>query len=85
MADARIAIDMWEERAVATTKVEGRIRQEDRWAYEQVLAAGHPTVEPLDYDPAARAQQLRDNLDQAHERRTELAAQTLGFTEAGTR
>ncbi|MEU0031993.1 hypothetical protein, partial [Streptomyces sp. NPDC006335] len=72
--EARIAIDMWRERAEAALKrpffcASGR---EDA-AYRQIQEAGHPALEQaladLDRTPAQTAEQLRANLDQAHERR----------------
>ncbi len=80
--EARIAIDMWRERAEAALKRPffcDSPRSEA--AYRQIQEAGHPALEPaladLDQTPARTAEQLRANLDQAHERRMELASQTL--------
>ncbi|MFG2844234.1 hypothetical protein ACGF12_13830 [Kitasatospora sp. NPDC048296] len=76
--DARIAIDMWENRAVDAAKV--RLNRDHPYrqsAYEQILAAGHPPVEPLDIDPSAVAEQHRANLEQAAEYRQGLADKTL--------
>ncbi|MFD5907070.1 hypothetical protein ACFWHG_37040, partial [Streptomyces microflavus] len=52
----------------------------DEAAYRQIQEAGHPALEQeladLDPTPAQTAEQLRANLDQAHERRMGLAAET---------
>lgn len=76
---ARDAIDRWERRAADAARISfvwdvdpGRI------AYERILAAGHPQVEPLTSDPAAVAEQLRAVLDSSHEARQRLAAETFG-------
>ncbi|MFH8295040.1 hypothetical protein [Streptomyces sp. NPDC018059] len=80
--DARIALDMWRKRAADAKKVafvhegDGSSRKA---AYDQILAAGHPPVEPLTIDPATVAAQLLANLEQAHEYRTRLAAETAGL------
>ncbi|MDJ0465055.1 hypothetical protein [Streptomyces sp. H27-C3] len=80
--DARIALDMWRERA-ATTKTVVFVHDGDggprKVAYDQILAAGHPPAEPLTIDPATVTEQLLANLEQAHEYRTRLAAQTAGL------
>ncbi|MFI1377243.1 hypothetical protein ACH4UY_35240 [Streptomyces longwoodensis] len=52
----------------------------DEAAYRQIQEAGHPALEQalaVDQTPAQTAEQLRNHLDQAHERRMELASQTL--------
>ncbi|PZT71559.1 hypothetical protein [Streptomyces sp. AC1-42T] len=80
--DARIALDMWRDRATDAKKVpyvhdgDGGARKA---AYDQILAAGHPPVEPLTIDPKTVAEQLLTNLEQAHEYRTRLAAETAGL------
>ncbi|WP_371503545.1 hypothetical protein OG871_39745 (plasmid) [Kitasatospora sp. NBC_00374] len=84
VADARIAIDMWEDRASGAVSVP--FRQEtphQRAAYQQILAAGHPAIEPLTVDPAAEADRLRANLEQATEHRRRLAAETLALAGQG--
>ncbi|MCX5115484.1 hypothetical protein OOK13_45135 [Streptomyces sp. NBC_00378] len=80
--EARIAIDMWRERAESAL---GRpffcATPRDEAAYQQIQEAGHPVLEQaqadLDRAPAETADRLRADLDQAHGRRTTLAAQTL--------
>ncbi|MFF8423362.1 hypothetical protein [Streptomyces sp. NPDC015680] len=80
--EARIAIDMWRERAESAL---GRpffcATPRDEAAYRQIQEAGHPALDQahadLDQAPAETADRLRTDLDQAHERRTTLAAQTL--------
>lgn len=80
--DARIALDMWRDRAADAKKVvyvhdgDGGAR---KVAYDQILAAGHPPVEPLTIDPHTVTEQFLANLEQAHEYRTRLAAQTAGL------
>ncbi|MEU3704765.1 hypothetical protein AB0E82_21055 [Streptomyces anulatus] len=80
--DARIALDMWRDRAADAKKVvyvhdgDGGAR---KVAYDQILAAGHPPAEPLTIDPQTVTEQLLGNLEQAHEYRTRLAAQTAGL------
>ncbi|AEY94381.1 hypothetical protein SHJG_p266 (plasmid) [Streptomyces hygroscopicus subsp. jinggangensis 5008] len=86
--EARIAIDMWRERAEAALKRKFFCMSErDEAAYRQIQEAGHPALEPaiadLDRTPAQTAEQLRANLDQAHQRRMELASQTLRLAGAG--
>jgi hypothetical protein len=79
---AHTAIDAWEKEATAAKKVEFVVHGEERAAaYEQILGAGHPSVEPLAIDPAAVAQELHEDLDRRHERRKQLAAQTLGVAQ----
>ncbi|WP_317992448.1 hypothetical protein [Streptomyces sp. JV180] len=80
--DARIAIDMWHERAeTARQRPWYCSSPRDEAAYQQIQAAGHPALEgalaDLDPAPALTADRLRADLDQAHTRRTELAAPTL--------
>jgi hypothetical protein len=80
--EARIAIDMWRERAEAALRRPFFCSSpRDEAAYRQIQEAGHPALEQalaaLDRTPAQTAEQLRANLDQAHERRMGLAAQTL--------
>ncbi|MCB5912406.1 hypothetical protein [Streptomyces pinistramenti] len=88
--EARIAIDMWCERAdhaLARPFFWDSTRGEA--AYRQIREAGFPALEEaqadLDRTPAPTAERLRANLDQAHERRTELAAQTLPFAQSAAR
>ncbi len=79
--EARLAIDMWRERAESA---QGRMwfcsSPRDEAAYRQIQEAGYPALEQaladLDPTPAQTAEQLRANLDQAHERRVGLAAET---------
>ncbi|MFF0430304.1 hypothetical protein ACFYUJ_38830 [Streptomyces sp. NPDC004520] len=80
--EARIAVEMWRERAEAALRQPwycSSPREED--AYEQIQQAGHPALESaladLDRAPAETAEHLLASLDQAHERRLELASQTL--------
>ncbi len=86
--DARIAIDMWEERATAAVKSPGAAalipdgNGEYHGTYRRILDAGHPVLTVPDTDPAAVAEQLRANLDQAHEHRQRQAGQTLGLATA---
>ncbi|KAB7833576.1 hypothetical protein FRZ00_33530 [Streptomyces mobaraensis] len=81
--DARAAIDAWKEKAIPATEVPfAWDRSERNTAYEQIVAAGHPPVEALTIDPAAVAEQLRETLDQAHARRKEIVAETLGLAQS---
>lgn len=80
--EARIAIDMWRERAEAALRRPFFCSSpRDQAAYRQIQEAGHPALEQaladLDRKPTQTAEQLRAALDQAHERRMALAAQTL--------
>ncbi|WP_234311016.1 hypothetical protein [Streptomyces sp. NRRL WC-3795] len=80
--DARIAIDMWRERAeAALSRPFFCASPQDEAAYRQIQEAGYPALEEalaaLDQAPAQTAERLRADLDQAHERRMGLAAQTL--------
>ncbi len=80
--EARIAIDMWRERAEAALKRPFFCSSpRDEAAYRQIQEAGHPALEQaladLDRTPAQTAEQLLANLDQAHERRQKVAAATL--------
>ncbi|MFJ7258234.1 hypothetical protein ACIQWV_38350 [Streptomyces sp. NPDC098085] len=82
--EARIAIDMWRERAESAHKRPFFCASpRDEAAYRQIQEAGHPALEDamadLDQEPGVTTYALRSNLDQAHERRKELAAQTLGL------
>jgi hypothetical protein len=88
--EARIGIDMWRERAEsALNRMFFCDSPRSEAAYRQILQVGHPPLEEaqaaLDQAPAATADRLRADLDQAHEYRRGLAAQTLAVTEAGTR
>ncbi|MFI1734972.1 hypothetical protein ACH40E_38315 [Streptomyces acidicola] len=79
--EARIAIDMWRERAeAALNRPFFCMSDREEAAYRQIQEAGHPALEQaladLDRTPAQTAEQLRANLDQAHERRQQLAAET---------
>ncbi|MFJ2203316.1 hypothetical protein [Streptomyces violaceusniger] len=83
--DARIAIDMWQERAESAVKRPWAYAlPNDEASYHQILAAGHPALDDalaeLDRTPAETAEHLRANLDQAHKYRKQLAAETLGVT-----
>lgn len=80
--EARLAIDVWRERAEAALRRPFFCSSSrDEAAYRQIQEAGHPALEQalddLDRKPAQTAEQLRANLDQAHERRMGLAGQTL--------
>ncbi|MFF8264327.1 hypothetical protein [Streptomyces virginiae] len=80
--EARIAIDMWREHAeAALTRPFFCSSPRDEAAYQQIQEAGYPALEQpladLDQTPAQTAEQLRANLDQAHEHRITLAAETL--------
>lgn len=84
--EARIAIDMWNERAESARKRPFFCSSpRDEAAYRQIQEAGHPALEDaladLDQEPGVTTYALRTNLDQAHERRMELAAQTLGVAQ----
>ncbi|MGW5679198.1 hypothetical protein ACWEV4_29660 [Streptomyces sp. NPDC003860] len=83
--DARIAIDMWRERAAtAAARPFACTNDGHQAAYRQIQAAGHSSLEDataaLDPDPAGSAARLRADLDQAHERHEQLAAQTRTHT-----
>ncbi|MFD5615839.1 hypothetical protein [Kitasatospora sp. NPDC127060] len=83
--DARIAIDMWKNRAADAAKV--RLNRDHPYrqaAYEQILAAGHPAVQPLDTDPSVVAEQYMANLEQVVEYRQGLAAKTLSLVAQAT-
>ncbi|MFI8992159.1 hypothetical protein ACIG63_45740 [Streptomyces antimycoticus] len=77
--DARITIGIWKGRALGAKLVtfvtDGTGFREE--AYRRILAAGHPPVEPMGGNPAKEAEQLLADVDQAHEYRQRLAAQTL--------
>ncbi|MET9676417.1 hypothetical protein ABZY68_25480 [Streptomyces sp. NPDC006482] len=80
--EARIAIDMWRERAAAARRQPWYCSSpRDEAAYRQIQEAGHPALEQaladLDPAPAETAEHLLADLDQAHERRLQLAAETL--------
>ncbi|TRV71779.1 hypothetical protein FKN01_31320 [Streptomyces sp. 130] len=80
--EARIAIEMWQERAAsARARMWFCGSPRDEAAYRQIQEAGHPALEDaladLDQDPGVTAYMLLADLDQAHERRMKLAAQTL--------
>ncbi|MFG2978752.1 hypothetical protein ACGFYY_37920 [Streptomyces sp. NPDC048331] len=80
--EARIAIDMWTERAESARKRPFFCSSpRDEAAYQQIQEAGHPALEDamadLDQDPGVTTYALRAHLDQAHEHRLRLAAQTL--------
>ncbi|MGW2416912.1 hypothetical protein ACWCV5_32760 [Streptomyces tubercidicus] len=84
--DARIGIGMWRERAESALKRQFLcFSVRDEAAYRQILQAGHPVLDEahadLDRAPAQTAERLRADLDQAHERRLELAAPTLRHTQ----
>ncbi len=86
--DAHIAIDMWADRAADAAKPSGftgdPMDDVIRIYKERILAEGHPPVEPLKTYGDNEARQLRAKLDQAHGRRTELAAQTLRHAQPAT-
>ncbi|MER7129702.1 hypothetical protein [Streptosporangium saharense] len=80
--EARIAIDMWRERAEAALHRPFFCSSpRDEAAYRQIQEAGHPALEPelagLDQKPGQTAEWLRADLDQADRRRRQLAAETL--------
>lgn len=83
--DARMALDMWEERATAVVKSPGAAALiadgtgEYHGTYRRIIDAGHPVLHVPDIDPATVAGHLRANLDQAHEYRQRQAGQTLGL------
>lgn len=86
--EARIAIDMWRERAeTAARRPFFCSSPRDEAAYRQIQEAGHPTLEQaladLDPAPAQTAEQLLANLDQGHQRRMGLAAETLRLATTG--
>ncbi|MCW8383922.1 hypothetical protein [Streptomyces justiciae] len=88
--EARIAIDMWRERAEAARKRPFFCMSDrDEAAYRQIQEAGHPALEQaladLDRTPTQTAEQLRANLDQAHERRLQLAAETARHAQPASR
>ncbi|GAA4830482.1 hypothetical protein [Kitasatospora terrestris] len=78
VADARICIDIWRDRADAAAAVryiaDGPA---EIAAYERILDAGHPDVVPLVGDGEETAEILLANLEQAHRYRSRLAADTL--------
>ncbi|MFD8621704.1 hypothetical protein [Streptomyces sp. NPDC059513] len=79
--EARIAIDMWNERAESARKRPFFCSSpRDEAAYQQIQEAGHPALEEaladLDPAPGVTTYTLRANLNQAHERRMALAAET---------
>ncbi|MCT9141740.1 hypothetical protein [Streptomyces violarus] len=87
--EARIAIDMWRERAEAARRRPFFCASpRDEAAYRQIQEAGHPALEQaladLDKTPAQTAEQLRTDIDQAHERRLQLAAETLRFAQSAS-
>lgn len=88
--EARIAIDMWRERAEAALKRPFFCMSDrEEAAYRQIQEAGHPALEQaladLDRTPAQTAEQLRASLDQAHERRLQLAAETARHAQPASR
>ncbi|WP_424217735.1 hypothetical protein ACN20G_36870 (plasmid) [Streptomyces sp. BI20] len=83
--EARIAIDMWRERAAHALR---RPFFTDSWlsdrAYIQIQAAGHqplrPAMDALDPEPQQTAETMTAVLDQAHTYRLRLTAPTLTAT-----
>ncbi|MEU9568262.1 hypothetical protein AB0D16_40930 [Streptomyces sp. NPDC048161] len=80
--EARIAVDMWRERAEsALDRPFFCFSPRDEAAYRQIQEAGHPALDQaqadLDPAPAQTATRLLADLDQAHTYRAGLAAQTL--------
>lgn len=80
--EARVAIGTWRERAeAALNRPFFCMSDREEAAYRQIQEAGHPALDQaqadLDRTPARTAEQLLANLDQVHERRRELAAETL--------
>jgi len=85
--EARTAVDMWRERAeTALHRQFFCVSDRDKAAYRQIQEAGHPTLEraqaALDPAPGQTAGHLRASLDQTHERRRQLAAETLQYAGA---
>ncbi|MBB4920897.1 hypothetical protein [Streptosporangium saharense] len=83
--EARLAVDMWRERAEAALRRPFFcFSPRDEAAYRQIQEAGHPALEPelagLDRKPGQTAARLRADLDQADQRRKHLAAKTLALT-----
>ncbi|MGW1129864.1 hypothetical protein [Streptomyces sp. NPDC002526] len=88
--EARIAVTMWQERAdAARARMWFCGSPRDEAAYRQIQEAGHPALEDavaaLDRNPGVTASMLLADLDQAHERRMALAAQTLSHATAAGR
>lgn len=86
--EARIAVEMWRERAEAALRRPFFCSSpRDEAAYRQIQEAGHPTLEQaladLDRAPTQTAEQLLATLDQGHQRRMGLAAETLRLATTG--
>ncbi|WP_052391597.1 hypothetical protein [Streptomyces sp. NRRL B-24484] len=78
VADARICIDIWRDRAEAAAEVRFIADGLAEIAvYERILDAGHPAVVPLPDNTRQTAQMLLANLEQAHAYRGRLTAETL--------
>jgi hypothetical protein len=78
--DARIAMDMWEERADKAARLQAKPGEgeAERLIYEEIQAAGYPVLDVLPNNIAVTADLMRDVLEQAHARRRALASETLG-------
>lgn len=84
VAEARIAIGMWRERAeCALARPFFCFSDRDQAAYLRIQGAGHPALDQaqtgLDRAPAQTAARLGADLDQADKYRRALAAQTLAL------
>ncbi|MFJ8957309.1 hypothetical protein ACIRO1_45190 [Streptomyces sp. NPDC102381] len=81
--EAHAAITAWTKEAAPAAEwagFDGDLDTEMLRIYrERILAAGHPPLAPLDLDIETEADRLRNKLDQAHDRRKALAAETLGL------
>lgn len=88
--EAHIATDMWRERAqVALGRPFFCFSPRDEAVYRQIQQAGHPALDQaqadLDQTPDQTAERLRADLDRSHERRRQLAAETLAFAQPTAR
>ncbi|MCZ0984070.1 hypothetical protein O1L60_45730 [Streptomyces diastatochromogenes] len=82
--EAHTAITAWAEKAAPAVEWAGFDGDLDtqmlRVYRDRILAEGYPPLAPLDLDVEAEAESLHAKLDQAHQRRKALAAETLGLT-----
>ncbi|MGX5185768.1 hypothetical protein ACWKT5_23825 [Streptomyces avermitilis] len=78
---AKTAIGEWRERALAATEIPFIWDAPSRKAaYDRLIADGHPEVEPLDAgNPAAEADRLSAELEQAEAHRAGLVAKTVAI------
>ncbi|MGW2421366.1 hypothetical protein ACWC0C_19330 [Streptomyces sp. NPDC001709] len=78
---AKTAICLWRERALAAKEIPFIWDAPSRKAvYDRLIADGHPEIEPLGGgNPAAEADQLLAELEQAESRRGGLVAKTLAI------